>query len=290
MDWDSIARFFSLESVATYIVALGTAAYWVYKWWRSKQGRHVVCTQSQPVFTHLSMTEQAREWVKVQFARDDQHCPVQVEELSQVVIEIKNDSDTDALNDVKLKFRLPDARVLRVSWEEPPDYIREEAQLLFSPEDVVSAQPEETIDPTWQVEVSLPDLKSFKKYGESCAIGILADGDLRSIEMVPQGSKPHVAPEQVWTAKFVSYDDFLKQGARYVTLRFVFWQIVLVIGLAFLSWLLFRAGLEEIPRTVPYFFLGFVCAGVTGFISQQALLERDQLGPTRRARKQPRDS
>lgn len=167
MDWEKIAGFFTLEAIATYIVFLGTAAFWIYRAWKAKQGRHVVCTQWGPVFSHLSLDERAREWVKVGYVGSGQLGSVKIDALSQIIIDIQNDSDTDALNDIKLEFRVPEARVLNVWWEEAPRYLCEQSRLDYSPEDNSSTEKDKAKESPWKVKVYLPQLKSFKRVGHN---------------------------------------------------------------------------------------------------------------------------
>jgi len=271
MDLGKIAGFFTLEAVATYIVALGTAAFWIYQARKLKQGRHIVCLQDRPAFSHLHLRNAAREWVRVQYVR--RHSPVPIDTLSQVVIHIRNDSDTDVLNDVSLKFRVPDARVVDVWWEAGPNYIIEHSKLDFSPED--DSSPE-----TWEVQVSIPHLKAFKKYHEVFSIGILADGDLKTIEMPPQGSTRAVSPKQVWTAKFIAFSDFRRKHGRRERWRYVYWLIVLLLGLSFLVWLIAKlfpfldVQLQQVSFLAGIL-VGFSFAIVMGYLSQKALLELD---------------
>jgi hypothetical protein len=124
MLWQKLAGFFTLEAIATYIALLFTVIIWIYQLHKSKQGRHVVCSQIRR-FSHLLLSRQAREWVEVTYIGSDEQKPLKIDTLSQAVIDIKNDSDIDTLNNVKLVFRIPDAKVLRVWWEKAPDYIQD---------------------------------------------------------------------------------------------------------------------------------------------------------------------
>jgi hypothetical protein len=264
MGWERVARFFTLEAVATYIVALFMLAPWIYRKWKSRQGRHVVCAQTEPEFSHLYLSERAREWVQVKYIGDNQQEPSEIATLSQVVIDIENDSNTDTLNDVKLKFRVPGARVLRVWWEEAPDYVQEHSELVSSPEDDSSAVP------PWTVEVSLPDLKSFKKYREVFRIGILADGDLKSIEMLPQGSRGGVSPDQVWTAKFYSFAEFRKKQLQRGAYISVAGRLVLILVAFSLLLFLTPIGTPILYLSMDWtsFIVGLLFATVLGILSR----------------------
>jgi hypothetical protein len=274
MDWDKIASFFKLEAVATYIVGVLSAAFWACQFWKSKRGRHVVCTQSEPVFSHLRLSERAREWVKVAYIGDDQHNPVQINTLGHTVIDIKNESDADALSDVQLKFRVPVARLLKAWWEKGPDYLLDQSSISISLEDGPSTQAEQSAGSSWQIQVFLPDLKSFKKYGEAFRIGILADGNLKTIEMLPGGSKAGCAPDQVWTAKFVCYDDFLKKNFIRESLTHLLWIGIIGAMAGGMMWLSARAliGSSSEGCADLYFLagwaIGIIAAGILGYISQ----------------------
>ena len=62
----------------------------------------------------------------MEFSDEEQAHPVQIATLSQIIIDIKNDSETDTLNDISLEVSIPEAKVLRVWWEKAPiDLIRE---------------------------------------------------------------------------------------------------------------------------------------------------------------------
>lgn len=266
MDWDRIASFFRIEAVATYIASLFTVAFWIHEALKSKQGRYVVCTQSKPV-SHLSARE--REWVKVEFSGDDRRNPVPIDTLSQAIIAIKNASDADTLNDVQLKFRVLGVRVLKAWWEKGPDYLLNQSSISISLEDGSSTQAEGSVGSSWLVEVTLPDLKSFKKYKETFRLGILADGYLRTIEMLPGGSKAGVTTDQVWTAKFVSHGDSLKKklvGPSNLVLAAMFGGL-LVVGL----WGFFTS---LNLRSLGGFVIGFSTAGLLGSILQRLRFAR----------------
>jgi hypothetical protein len=255
----AMQRFFTPEAIAAYVIALVSLAHYVYKEWKSRRGRHVVCTQPESEFSHISLSEKAREWVRVEFTDNGQQLEsAQIHALSQILIDIKNESNTDALNDVLLKFRIPDARVLKVWWEEGPQYLLERSQLSSSTEYGQSAEEEASV--TSQVEISLPQLKSYKKYGEVLRIGILADGDLESIQMLPRGSKQGTPLEQVWTAKFISFEELKRKRSRGMAigqaLGYVFG------GLLVLGFLYMRT--DSIAARD--FLVGFMVAGLVGLL------------------------
>lgn len=162
-DWE---RFFTLEAIPTWLATLGTAAFWVYQAWKSKQGHHVICTQLEPPISHLHLSDTAGKWLQVQYTPEDQQVPVQIDTLSQTLVTIWNDSTTDTLNNVELEFHIPDARVLEVWWEKGPNYLLERSQLAFSPEEKTQNRSEEAKNSPWRVRVLLPELKSWNKYKE----------------------------------------------------------------------------------------------------------------------------
>jgi hypothetical protein len=217
--------------IATFLALLATIAFWVYQAIRSRQGRHVVCSQSEPAFSHLSLSQSSREWVRVEYVGDDQFEPVEIDTLGQIAIDIKNDSNTDALNDVLLEFRLPEARVVRVWWEKAPGYLLQDSRLSHRPEHRASTEADTPMAPPWTVSIWLPQLKSYRKYREGLTLGILADGDTGAIEMVSQGSKPGVTRDQVWTAKFVPRSVVMKR--KELRRRLV--QFLPLLGLVILS-------------------------------------------------------
>ena len=244
---ENLVSLLGLESVATYIAALigvlVASAGWYYGVRKSKQGRHVVCSQLEPVFSHLYLSETARELIDVRYVGDGQPGSVgqpdsmEIDALSEVLIDIKNDSDTDTLNNVVLKFRVPDARVLRVWWEKIPSYLLEESTVDFSSENDPSTASGDT--PAWIVHVSLPGLKSHKKYKvEQFVVGILADGNLETIEMLSAGSRRQVPPAQTWTAKFLSFSASQQKAIGAAQLTYgVTWFITLALFLGSMFWI-----------------------------------------------------
>ena len=286
MDWGKIAKFFTLEAVATYIVALGTLAYWLYQAWKSKQGRHVVCTMTQPEFSHLTLSYMASKWVEVEFTGEDQSHPTRIDTLSQVIIDIKNDSATDVLNDINLEFHAPQARVLRVWWEEAPEYLVEQSKLGFASKGELPGEEERSIDPSSKVQIFLAQLKSWKKYQEEVRVGILADGQLESISMIPQGSEAGVPPDQVWTARFITFKEFQRRSAISASFSLTSWTMVFGVALVSFTWLILRVfGPVQLGSITLGAFnwdfllgllLGFVGAVILGYVSQQLLLARDR--------------
>jgi hypothetical protein len=177
------------------------------------------------------------------------------------LIEIRNESDTDALNDVKLKFRLPDARLLEVWWEYGPEYLLEDARVDASVVDSSSSGEAQTHNCPSIIQVYLPHLKSFTRYKEAVCLGVLANGDLETIKMVPAGSRGHVPEAQTWTAKFSSYPEIQQRIAALRAANYgVLVALVIVIPLGFVSWLV-----GQKSGDVNAFTWGLFAGGLWGF-------------------------
>ena len=197
MIWGKISRFFNPEAIASYVIALVSLIIAAYREIKSRRGRHIVCTQIGPVFSHISLSEAAKKWIRVAYFGDAEDSPVEIGTLSQTIIEVKNISDTDALNDIELGFRLPETRAVRLWWEEIPDYLRTESKLDHLVEGPTPDKKETPSSKSETVVVSLPQVKSHKKYKETIKFGILADGNLDTLEMLERGSKSQVPNDQV---------------------------------------------------------------------------------------------
>jgi hypothetical protein len=227
------------------------------------------------------LSKVARDWIRVEYLGEGETAPSSITTLSQVVLEIKNDSDTDRLKDVELRFRIPRARVLKVWWDTAPDYVVEESKLSFYVVEEPFNEEGVPLHSHWEVAVWLGQLKSFEKYREDVIIGILADGDLETIEMPPQGSRADVPVDQVWTAKYVNHREYqqLREERRkpvQVLIEpvgvFIF---AVFVAIAF-GWVPFKVivPFEADWRSLVSYVYGFVFAGLFGAASQRLYFRR----------------
>jgi hypothetical protein len=262
MFWEKLWSILQLDIVVL-AVAIVSVVLWFYRWWKSRQGRHIVCRQPRGQFSHISLSGKARKWLEVNYVGDSQTKPLKIGTLSQVVIDIRNESDADVLNDVQLKFCMPDAKALTVWWDDAPEYLIEHSLFALSRDDRSPSEPASI------VEVFLPSLKSFEKYREKFSLGILADGNLETVKMPPAGSRPGVAPDQIWTAKFVSYEESKRKSARRVAFVTVPTSLALILLFLLGTWYLaslFQPFLDQFASA--YVFMGgFIFSGIVGLIS-----------------------
>lgn len=233
-------------------------------------GRHIICTQEDESFSHLTLSQGAREWLKVEFLGESRIKPIQINSLSQNFIKIKLESNTDALNSVELIFFAPEARILRVWWEDAPEYLIEESNLSYY---LVNRSPKKIaglLGSHWEIKVYLSQLKAYDKYKEEIKIGVLADGNLESLTMPPQGSKGGVTLDQVWTAKFIPYSEYevmrKKERIRKNNVKSMYWISLLFLVIASSMWTFTHFFTLLNGFSCSGMVYGFILAGIFGFI------------------------
>ena len=266
-------------------LVLSLYSFYLQRTQKPRKGRHVVCTQSRPQSSHLYLSERAKEWVKVEYIGQDRGDPLRIDTLSQVTIEIKNESETDALNDVELRFWVPDtrARVLRVWWEKAPEYLVEQSEPSFHFVERPSDRREGLSGSYWEIRVSLAQLKSYEKYKEDLEVGVLAEGDLTSIGMLAQGSTGGPL-NQIWTAKFVSFAEYEAEQKRdrlrrSALIALLLPSLLLMITAVFLriSFKLWGPFRTDWRLLVASSLFGSALAGLVGYSLQRLRLRRVQM-------------
>jgi hypothetical protein len=83
-------------------------------------------------------------------------------------------------------------------------------------------------DAFWELEINIPQLKNYDKYGEQILLGILSDRNPERITMPQQGSIDNVSQDQVWVARFISYDEFIKSRNNQGKIGCIFWTLALI--------------------------------------------------------------
>jgi hypothetical protein len=272
------------EAGAAWIIGISGLIFGIYSWYKNKykqdKGRHVICIQRHPSFTHLRLSEEARESVNVEYRGTSQEKPIPIETLGQTIIDIKLESSTEALNMVELKFRLPDARVLRVWWEDAPEYLIDESEIDFYPVESSLNRIKEADEMFWEIRVFIPQLKVYEKYHEKVGIGILADGNLDSITMPPQGSTGGEFPDQVWIAKYIPYEVYREMLHRMEEIKSFLINSIILVTTGVVLLILIDLGVLESPGIgdFPYGYIyGFISAGIIGFILGQIREARNKV-------------
>ena len=248
---------------------------------KPKPGNHIVCKQVS-LSSHLRLSERARKLVNVEYIGESQQDAQPIGALSQTFIDIRNESEIDALYNIELEFHVLNAQVLSVEWLSPvPVYPAEQSEPSFHARTGSPLTGERALSSHWEIHVPLAQLASYEKYGESFRIEILADGDLNDIRMPLQGNIYDTSP--VWRAKYVSLDEYLEEQIKETQkrtiasiLRISAILIVTIAGLLWITFPLYGPLMADLPLLGANFlvglFVGIFVAGIFGYLLQQIQL------------------